>query len=112
MNNRSLYMICAFVALVLLILERREIRFVDIIGHVVVCGGAIYYVVHQYKLKKSVTLLMALMAALGIVYNPIYLPHLPNVGWVIAHVVAMVLFYLVSLRTPIGEAIGKHLTEK
>lgn len=70
-------MICAFVALVLLILERREIRFVDIIGHVLLCGGAIYYVVHQYKLKKSVTLLMALMAALGIVYNPIYPPHLP-----------------------------------
>ena len=105
-------MICAFVALVLLILERREIRFIDIIGHVLLCGGAIYYVVHQYKLKKSVTLLMALMAALGIVYNPIYSPHLPNVGWVIIHVIAMVLFYLVSLRTPIGEAIGKHHTEE
>lgn len=100
-------MICAFVALVLLLLERRDIRFVDIIGHVLLCGGAIYYVVDQYKRKRSVTLMMALMAAIGIAYNPIATPHFPKAAWVVTHVLAIVLFYLISLRTPVEETIGR-----
>lgn len=106
MNNKSLYMICALAALVLLLLERRDIRFVDIVGHILLCGGAIYYVIHQYKVKRSVTVIMALMAAIGIIYNPIIPPHLPNVGWVVVHIAAMTLFYLISLRTPVEEPIG------
>lgn len=101
-------MICAFIALILLVFESRDIYFLEIIGRVFLCGGALYYVFHQYQRKKSVTLLMALMAAVGIIYNPIVPPRFPNVGWVVINVVAMVLFYLISTRTPVEEMIGRH----
>ncbi|MDD7437815.1 MAG: hypothetical protein PUK66_03130 [Bacteroidales bacterium] len=100
-------MICALVALVLLVFERNDFLFLDIIGRVFLCGGATYYVFKQFKLKKYVTLMMALMAAIGIAYNPIFPPHFPNIGWVITHIIAIGLFYLISLRTPAEEPISK-----
>lgn len=105
-------MICAFVALVLLMLEKRHIQYVDIVGGVLLCGGALYYVLQAYRRKRSVTVLMALMAALGLVYNPIYPPHLPTVVWIIIDIVAMALFYLISIRTPVEETIGFHHEEE
>lgn len=112
MNNKSMYMLFGFLAMVLLLLESRDIRFVEIFGRTILCGGALYYVFHSYQKKREVTIMMALMAALGLVYNPIYEPRIPNVAWVVIDIIAIALFYTISTRTPIEEPIGRHREEE
>lgn len=96
-------MLFAFVALVAMLLESRDLKYVEVVTRVLLCGGAFYYVLKSYQRKKGVTVLMCLMVALGVIYNPVFPVHLPNVGWLVTHIVAAILFYLIALRTPINE---------
>lgn len=98
-------MLFAFVALVAMLLESRDIRIVEMVSHVLLCGGAFYYVLKTYQQHKGVTILMFLMAALGIIYNPVIPVNLPNIGWLVTHIVAALLFYLIALRTPIDDSV-------
>lgn len=49
------------------------------------------------------TLLMLLMVMVGLLYNPIVRISMSQVLWLLVHIVAMALFYLISLKTPVDE---------
>lgn len=105
MNNKSLYLIFALSALVLLFIERIHIPFLESVCQVFICGGAFYYVFRSYREKKAVTLLMCLMALVGLLYNPVVPINVGQVYWIVAHIITMALFYFISLKTPIDDTI-------
>lgn len=105
MNNKSLYLVFALSALVLLFIERIHIPFLESVCQVFICGGAFYYVFRSYREKKAVTLLMCLMALVGLLYNPVVPIRVGHVYWIVAHIITMALFYFISLKTPIDDTI-------
>lgn len=105
MNNKSLYLIFALSALVLLFIERIHIPFLESVCQVFICGGAFYYVFRSYREKKAVTLLMCLMALVGLLYNPVVPINVGQVYWIVAHIITLALFYFISLKTPIDDTI-------
>ncbi|WP_288905309.1 DUF6804 family protein [uncultured Porphyromonas sp.] len=105
MNNKSLYLVFALSALVLLFIERIHIPFLESVCQVFICGGAFYYVFRSYREKKAVTLLMCLMALVGLLYNPVVPINVERVYWIVAHIITMALFYFISLKTPIDDTI-------
>ncbi|WP_298630300.1 DUF6804 family protein [uncultured Porphyromonas sp.] len=105
MNNKSLYLVFALSALVLLFIERIHLPLVASICRVLICGGALYYVFRTYREKKSVTLLMCLMAVVGLFYNPVVPINVGEVIWIVAHVITLALFYFISLKTPIDDTL-------
>lgn len=98
-------MLFALAALVQLFLFKVHIPFVDMVCQILICGGALYYVFHTFQKRRSVTLLMLLMAIIGLLYNPIIPVHLAKVIWLVIHIVTMLLFYIISLKTPIDDSI-------
>nr|WP_311478989.1 DUF6804 family protein [uncultured Porphyromonas sp.] len=105
MNNKSLYLVFSLSALVLLFIERVHIPFLESVCQVLICGGAFYYVFRSYREKKAVTLLMCLMALVGLLYNPVVPIRVDHVYWIVAHIITMALFYFISLKTPIDDTI-------
>ena len=105
MNNKSLYLVFALSALVLLFIERIHIPFLESVCQVFICGGAFYYVFRSYREKKAVTLLMCLMALVGLLYNPVVPIRVDHGYWSVAHIITMALFYFISLKTPIDDTI-------
>lgn len=105
MNNKSLYLVFALSALVLLFIERIHIPFLESVCQVFICGGAFYYVFRSYREKKAVTLLMCLMALVGLLYNPVVPINVGQVYWIVAHIITLALFYFISLKTPIDDTI-------
>lgn len=97
-------MLFAFIALLMLFFVKVDNRFFETVSRALLCGGALYYSLNSYKQKKAVTVLMAIMLFVGIIYNPIKVPRLPQGVWVGLHIVTMALFYIISLRTPLDES--------
>ncbi len=98
-------MIESLIALVLLLLETRDIRFVELVGRTLLCGGALYYVFKHFTKQRAFTLWVLIFLLIGLAYNPVYKPHCGNVVWIVCDIVTMVAFYFLSLRTPVDEGV-------
>lgn len=105
MNNKTLYMVESFIALLLLLLETRDSYYAEVVGRTLICGGAFYYVLNHWKRFKSPNVWALLMLAIGITYNPIVPIRWSNTMWVVADIITMGVFYFVSLKTPIDDVI-------
>lgn len=101
-------MLFALAAMVELFVMKIDAPFVEMTCQILICGGAFYYVLHTYKKRRAITLLMVLMTAVGLLYNPVVPISMSEVLWLLAHIVTMILFYSISLKTPIDDSIITH----
>lgn len=109
MNNKIVYTAGSLACLVSLFLRRRmdkeglpplsseALWAVDLV-RLLICGIALYYVYRRLMRRPGISFLGLLMLAVGLLFNPIYVPPLSTPVWVTVEMVSMVLFYICALR--------------
>lgn len=129
MNNKFFYTIGALACLVSLFLRIRtgkgdpvdpsaEIEWVMRFVRLLICGIALYYVYRRFMSKPGINVLGILMLAIGVVYNPIYIPSISVPLWIAIDMVSMILFYVCALQEklppsiPVDKSDGSHESDE
>ena len=110
MTKKSAYSVFAAFPLLDMLFQLRPVGHWSLILHAAICGAAIYYVV---KNLKPFGLWNVLMTILAVVYNPFRPFEFNSVGWIITDIIALTLFYLLALRTPLPDngGVRKYASE-
>lgn len=95
MNNKSFYSIASFLAFFQLLLIKRDIGLWANTLSAILCGSALYFVLHNYRKHRGLSLVMTLYA---VAVNPFYVLTNSFVGTLIVSLTGMVLFYLLAKR--------------
>jgi hypothetical protein len=116
MNNKFFYTIGSLACLVSLFLRIRtgngdtivpsaEMDWMMRFVHLLICGIALYYVYRHFMSKPGINFLGILMLAIGVAYNPIYIPSLSVPVWIGVDTVSMILFYVCAMQVKLHPPI-------
>ena len=112
MNNKSFYAILCFVSFIGMwgVLHHPY----SLIPDILLCGGALYYAAHRYKVRRRVNVMMVLMVIMAILVNPVYPLPLDKPYRVPIYLVAAILFYLAARGEVIvmGQDVSKKMSEE
>lgn len=110
MTPKSSYALFAAFPLIDMLFQIRPMGISSAIMHAAVCGAALYYVI---KHLKPFGIMSGVMLALAVVFNPFRPFELGTPGWIVADIIAMALFYLLSWKTPLPDNGGvKHYSSE